>query len=196
MDIATNKNQHNEEPTIGERQTVDRAKHPSLGEGVAVYDNGPAFFRSDAGTIERYARLGLGGFGTSGSWLRATTTSGAEVRLDITGRERGDSHWRIMTHGKARGWLVQVQKPVLHWRWEPDGNTPIALEFNLMKVGTPGAIEKQARRKNGRELPHEQHWFTWTTRSGKHFVWCHERDADKVCWSNDTATTTTQPLLF
>lgn len=166
----------------GDRQTVDRAKHPTLGEGIAVYDNGPAFFRADTGKVERYVRLGLGGFGTGGSWLRAVDAVGNETRLDTTGREDGDSHWRAMTYEKVRGWLVQVSKPVLHWRWEPDGGAPVVLEFSLMKVGPPGALEKQARRKGRRELPHELHWFTWTTRGGVDFVWCHERDADKVSW--------------
>lgn len=169
--------------TIGDRQTVDRAKHPTLGEGVAVYDNGPAFFRSDDGKIERYSELGIGGFGQGGSWLRAKLPSSETVRLDVTDRPHGDRHWRIMTHGKVRGWLVQVAKPVLHWRFEPDRGEAKVFEFSVMKVGTPGALEKQERRKDRRELPHEQHWFTWTTRGGENFVWCNERDADKVTWA-------------
>mgnify|MGYP003558426350 FL=1 len=183
----TNEGEATQAPTIGKRQTVDRAKHPTLGEGVAVYDNGPAFFRSDAGSVERYTRLGFGSCGVGGSWLRAITVGGAEVRLDVTGRVHGDRHWRIMTYGKARGWMVQVAKPVLHWRWEPDGGTPIAFEFDIMRAGTPGAMKRQVRRKNFREMPYEQYWSTFTARDGKHFVWCNESDADKVSWPKGKA---------
>jgi len=56
------------------------------------------------------------------------------------------------------------------------------LEIDIMRVGTPGAMKRQVRRKNFREMPYEQHWSTFTTRDGKHFIWCNECDADKVSW--------------
>ena len=53
-------------PTPGPRQTVDRVCHPTLGEGIAVYHNGPAYFQADSGEVVMMRSIDLGGCGTFG----------------------------------------------------------------------------------------------------------------------------------
>lgn len=94
------------QPPPGPRQTVDQCKHPDLGEGLVVYDNGPAWFQSASGEREEYKSCGGGGAGQSGSWLRAVTKLGKSIRLDTTNRLSGDSHRRASFDFFGPGWLV------------------------------------------------------------------------------------------
>ena len=117
---------------IGERQTVQRAKHPTLGEGRLVYDNGPAFFIADSGEVEKYDAAGWAGCGVSGS--RAYAQRGSErFELDTTDREKGPSHERVVTHDGRPGWLVRwsdatSKRERFHWeRFEPDGGKRVSL---------------------------------------------------------------------
>jgi hypothetical protein len=169
------------------RQTVDRAKHPTLGEGRAVFDNGPAFFVADSGEVESFKSIGFGGCGKSGSYLRAQRPDGTRIELDTTERQGGDSYWRAADSNGVRGWLVSVARPLdeprtgfMSRRWEPDGGTPRKLYVTTMEVGPPGALKRSERRKSGNLLPSEEPWFTWMLTEGPQFVWCHERDADNA----------------
>ena len=110
---------------IGERQTVQRAKHPTMGEGRLVYDNGPAFFVADTGEVEHYEDAGWAGTGVG--YSKAFGRRGTErVSLDTTDREKGPVHSRIVTHDGRAGWLVSWSDKIstknrFHWeRFEPD----------------------------------------------------------------------------
>lgn len=167
----------------GPRQTVDRACHPDLGDGVVVYRNGPAWFRADAdGTIELYTRVEWGGCSvTHGSWLWAHGEVGKR-RLDTTKRQRGDRHDRAVTMDGAPGWLVRLAHPLeeprtgfARHRWEPDGGAPELLYVVRFEVGPPGALKRSARRKSGLLTAEEERWRTYTTTEGKAFV-CRDED--------------------
>jgi hypothetical protein len=173
----------------GDRQTVDRAKHPTFGEGIAVYDNGPAWFRADTGEVETFKRISFGGCGVDGSRLHAVRQSGERIDLDTTKRQAGDRHARIMTNSRVRGWLVQIARlidepctPFIRERFEPDGGTPVKMHVVVLQRGTPGALNRHERRKPKRFLPEEEHWITYTLSDKTDFVFCYEQDADKVCW--------------
>lgn len=117
---------------IGERQTVQWAKHPTLGEGRLVYNNGPAFFLADSGEVEHYDDAGFAGAGSSqssrGEYCESFGSRGGKrVLLDTLRRKRGPQHIRIVTHDGRPGWLVSwndtlSEKNRFMWeRFEPDG---------------------------------------------------------------------------
>jgi hypothetical protein len=185
------------------RQTVDRAKHPDLGEGVVVYDNGPAWFRSDGGEVVPLASVGFGGASKDRHYLRAALPDGKRIELDTTGRQAGDRHVRVMTYGKRRGWLVQVARPIdepytpfIRERWEPDGGQVIKMHVVVLERGTPGANARYERRKPKRYLPEEEHWITYTLSDKTTFVFCYEKDAEVVQWPAKAHAPKEQSSLF
>lgn len=163
------------EHTIGPRQTVDRACHPTLGEGRAVYDNGPAFFLPDVG--EPVAMRSIGGGGsqskpTRRSWLTARAIDGRAIELDTTDRARGERHYRRWhpTHGP--GWYVSGGK-MGHDRWESDNGTTLPLEWSECRVGRP------RKGKTKEEKAEDDHWWTVTLRSGE--VFSYRSEAPFAC---------------
>lgn len=96
------------EPAIGERQTVGRALHPTLGEGRVVYRHGPAFFIADSGEVEHFARVTNGGASAGpppSSWVTAHRADGSSFKLEQHGRDHGRSHDRVVTEDGRPGWL-------------------------------------------------------------------------------------------
>lgn len=174
-------------PEIGPRQTVDRAKHPTLGEGRVVFDNGPMFFLSDDGQVEHYkSEAGCGARSEPRySYKTMRRADGVSVELETTGRVHGDRHWRAFVRMLGAGWLVQIgnapprSMPV---RFEPDDGKPITLDVHSMWTGLPkhDFEKKQTKAMEAeREAASDAGWFTYRSDEGE-FVWCHERDTEKA----------------
>jgi hypothetical protein len=128
------------DPIIGERQTVSRAKHPTLGEGRAVYRNGPAFFVADSGDVVAYQKIDMGRCGVSGSFLRARAADGEKVELEVTKRDSGKTHERVVTEDGRPGWLVWWFDEFGTWCnvFEPnDGGEPLKFGATYAHVGRP-----------------------------------------------------------
>lgn len=160
---------------IGERQTVDRARHPVLGEGRAVYDNGPARFIADDGRVEAFEAIGLGG-GRRGppeyTWLRARTNAGVVVELETTNRPSGRRHWRIAAMLGGAGWISVAEGR--HVTFEPDVGKPVSFDIHSMWVGLPSDRKAVFSGRGSRSL---SDWITYEGPEVGHFVWMHERDA-------------------
>ena len=162
---------------IGERQTVQRAKHPALGEGRLVYDNGPAFFVADSGEVEQYTEAGWAGSGLGTREHYGQLPSRHRVLLDTTEREKGPSHLRIVTEDGRPGWLVTWHDKVSDrerfiWeRFEPDGTG----EHETMMVQTiwVGRAHEENSRK---DIERRRQWRTLRTVGGHCFVFRREDD--------------------
>ena len=153
--------------TICPRQTVDRARHPVLGEGRAVYGNGPAFFLPDVG--EPVAARSIEWAGASSkpvprSWHVMVMDTGDRIELDTTDRERGERHYRRWhpTHGP--GWYVGGTV-VGHDRWESDSGIALPIVWDAMRVGRP------VKGKTKAERAEDEQWWTVTLRNGEVFTY-------------------------
>lgn len=157
-------------PPHRERQTVDRAVHPQLGPGWAIYDNGPARFVADSGVEVECAYLGMGGASAGPpprSWLVLNTEPGERIELDTTDQLRGERHERAVSKLLGPGWMVacrgQIERRWLY-RFEADrGGGAIELVVNLMYVGTPDDRRPRKRPENK--------WMTFETDNAGSFVW-------------------------
>ena len=161
--------------TPGPRQTVDHAKHPTLGEGRAVYENGPAFFLPDVGEPVALRKIGLGGVSSAPrrSYLTAHALDGTVVELETTDREHGDHHFRRWSPLHGAGWLVSLGRKVdraCAMRFDPDEGKPFEFIVHSMCVGRPAyaaEIVKDMRRKNPgtKKRPptpeEDTHWVTY-----------------------------------
>lgn len=164
---------------IGERQTVQHAKHPTLGKGRLVYDNGPAFFIADSGEIERYDEAGWAGSGVDGS--RAYGQNGAvRVELNTTDRKCGPHHERIVTRDGRAGWLVTWMDDVskrerFFWdRFEPDdGGDPIVMMNTGWWLGEPKHKDARASKV---PIEARKPWVTKESVGGHHFTFRRESD--------------------
>ena len=160
---------------MSDRQTHQRCRHPTLGEGVAIYDNGPARFVADSGATVTYSAIEWGGCSTHGpmkSWLIAVDADGNRTDLDKTGQKRSERHYRVATLEGRRGWLVDLQV-TRGWlsRFEPDdGGEPETFAYTVWSRGTP----KQQK------APLTAKWFDWDTTPwhllGTSFCYCREED--------------------
>ena len=142
---------------IGDRQTVQRAKHPTLGEGRLVYDNGPCFFLADSGEVEHYDKADFGGVGSAqssrGRYREHHAWKGyAQTVFDTLDRECGPKHQRIVTQDGRPGWLVSwddatSRRERFNWeRFEPDdGSAPETMMIQRLWVG--GAGDWNSRKK-------------------------------------------------
>lgn len=161
--------------TPGPRQTIDRACHPTLGEGIAVYDNGDAFFQPDGGEPVPMRAIGFGGSGSKPrrSYLWAVTTSGERVELETTGRQGGEVHRRRWSPIFGPGWLVDLPSvplpakygPADYARWhasvgrmrfDPDEGESISFSWTEARVGRLG---KKPRRKA--DIADAENWWTF-----------------------------------
>lgn len=155
-----------EQMTIGERQTVQRAKHPTLGEGRLVHDNGPAFFVADSGEVEHYKSAFC-----SQAWLK----DGREIKFDTKGYPNAKSHQRIvrLSDGKP-GWLSCWFDDFRTWChvFEPDdGSDPFKFPVHQAWVGGE---------KDGGDPPKcREHLMTRKGRAGL-FVYYREEDKAKA----------------
>lgn len=127
--------------TPGPRQTIDRARHPVLGEGIAVYRNGPAYFQPDGGEPVPMKSIDVGGVSTrpvKRTWLVAYTEAGERIELDTTDRQRGDRHFYCARTPHGPGWMVHVGNRVTQfplYRFEPDnGAEPVEMQVHAMRV--------------------------------------------------------------
>jgi hypothetical protein len=162
---------------IGPRQTVDRAKHPTLGEGRAIYNHGPAWFWSDDGEPVAMRSIDMGG-GRAGppryDWLRGVTATGERIELETTDRASGDRHYRRWHPAHGPGWLVAIggaswRKGGPTERWEGDNGTVIPMRVAVMKVGKPGDWTSGGSQRKGTPAEHEN-WFTYELDTGEVFV--------------------------
>ncbi len=92
---------------IGDRQIVQHAKHPTLGEGRLVYDSGPTFFLADSGEAVALQHAGPGGSKSGPPRYSYSTAQqdGKRIELDTTDRKCGPRHMRIVTLDGRPGWL-------------------------------------------------------------------------------------------
>ena len=161
---------------MSDRQTHQRCRHPTLGEGVAIYDNGPARFVADSGETVDYSAIGWGGCSTHGpmkSWITARDAIGNRTDLDTSDQKRGERHERIVTIEGWRGWLVDVPVNGRTWlaRFEPDdGGEPETFAYTAWSRGTP----KQQK------APPSAKWVDWSANPwhllGTSFCYCREED--------------------
>lgn len=156
--------------TAGPRQTCDRAKHPALGEGWAIYDNGPASFVADSGETLQCERISFASSGVDGSRLRARI-GGADVLLDVTKRQRGDSHTRKWHPRFGSGWLVaEGRKDERGWpyRFDPDEGASFRW-FAVELRGGNGMEPKNAKKWAAERKANAEwtHWVTHKTRDGE-----------------------------
>lgn len=191
-----------------DRQTHQRCKHPTLGEGVAIYDNGPARFVADSGEEVDFARITLGGCSSVGpmkSWVTAVTTDGLHDVLDTSDRKRGERHQRIVTIDGRAGWLVDIPAKGRSFlaRFDPDGSvSPGELfTYSLIHVCTPR--EYKARESAMKKAEKRGERYKDTTRSpwitAGDFIYCREPEypgseaAEVALHGPKTAKTVAQP---
>ncbi len=159
-------------PVIGERQTVARARHPMLGEGRAVYRNGPDFFIADSGEVVEFTHMGLGGASEKRSWLVGHLPGGTRVELEQYGRDHGKHHDRIVTEDGRPGWLSWWFDDFGTWChvFEPDGGEPQKFAATYCHVGHP-----KDRKKT--KLPAARAHF-WTIGRGKDFTFVYSKEGE------------------
>lgn len=174
-------------PAPGPRQTLDRCCHPTLGEGVAVYANGPAYFAADSGEVVPMREMRSGGWSKDkGSWLAAIDQNGARVELDVTGRERGTRWERVVGQQHGAGWLGQGGRkhPTLGYamwnRFEPDDGKPFEFWIDAMWVGLPCHDPEKKRKKKEQDRVDAEcracPWMSFRCIDGSFFV--HQREED------------------
>lgn len=171
-------------PEIGPRQTVDRAKHPTLGDGRLVHRNGPAFFIADIGELVALTHVDMGGSSSNPrrSWYVAYQ-DGKRIELDHTDMPRGDRHDRVHASILGDGWLVWVGgMPGDRWihRFEVDGGKPFEFDVHQMWVGLPEHKDANSKKANAAQsVAADAGWRTMSG-DGFTFVYCHEADKTKA----------------
>lgn len=173
-------------PEIGPRQTVDRAKHPTLGEGRLVHRNGPAFFVADSGEWCALSNVDFGGSRTGPPRYSYKTAyqDGKRIELEDTERANGDVHDRIFSPMIGAAWLVQLGvHPERRWqsRIEPDGGKPFEIVYHQMWVGLAehGADRMNKKLMTEQDFAAKAGWRTYRGDFGT-FTWCYEVDAEKA----------------
>lgn len=172
---------------IGDRQTVQRAKHPKLGEGRLVYGNGPVFFLADSGEVEPYDRAGWSGSGSASSSRgeyreHYAERFGARVLFDSTGRDCGATHERIVSQDGRAGWLVRwndktSNRERFHWeRFEPDNGDEHETMMNQVWWRGEAKHEKKSSTTRGNSLEEREPWMTSKSIGGHLFTYRRECD--------------------
>lgn len=145
----------------GPRQTVDRCIHPTLGPGIAVYDNGPAFFRADSGALVSYKAIQWAG--TGGGQTTLTATPGHNKRpLTLVRTEAGETHARFWHPMLGGGWLVW-ERSDRGIRFEADDGAGVRFHWVRLSVGRAGVLDAT----QGKLPPEEEHWETFGLRNGE-----------------------------
>jgi hypothetical protein len=168
-------------PEIGPRQTVDRAKHPTLGEGRLVHRHGPSFFVADSGEWCALTNVGSGGSSSSPrrSWCTAEQ-DGKRIELDDTNRQSGARHDRAYVHNHGVGWLIWlIDGDCHHHRFEPDNGSVFDLHVDTLWSGLPE--HKECRQKDIKSQ-REARAAGWMCMSDDMttVAWCHEADEQKA----------------
>ena len=166
---------------IGDRQTVDRAKHPTLGEGRLVHRNGPSFFIADSG--EWCALTDVGGGGSSSSPRRSWVTArqdGKRIELEETDRERGDRHDRAHVHSMGTGWLTwHGGEDLERHRFEPDDGKAIEFRAHQLWIGLPEHKDCKQKQWPSQKAAGDAGWRCMSDEVLT-IVWCHEADKEKA----------------
>lgn len=172
-------------PEIGPRQTIDRACHPTLGEGRLVHRNGPAFFVADSGEWCAFSSADWGGSSSNPrrSYLVAYQ-DGKRIELETTERQHGDRHDRIWSPMIGGAWLVNLgvhPERCQVDRVEPDGGKPFEITYYMMSIGLADhCVDKLSKKLDAEmSLAGAAGWKTYKGDFGT-FTWCHEADADKA----------------
>ncbi len=164
------------DPDAGPRQTVERLRHPTLGEVVAVYSNGPAYLRTADGVRVDVLRIGAGGASSARDdrparvW-RVVHTADGRAEADVI--TRGDSHERASSPLLGPGWMVWCAKG-LRMRWEGDDGRVLPLDVSGLQAGDAAYIAACVRaeksRKRDKEWPklegEARSWMRLTMRDG------------------------------
>ncbi len=183
----------------GPRQTVDRALHPTLGEGIAVYENGPAFFQADSGEVQHMAKLGLGGAGNNGSYLVARTTGGERIELNTTKRQRGEHHSHRWSPIFGDGWLVLESSPpgdrlgYIPARFDAHGGAVVRFKVTVMHVNRPAFYAANSKKKKPMVDPEEEQWTTYVSKDGETLIF---RNSAPLEAPESPPAETAQPSLF
>lgn len=165
------------DPDAGPRQTVERLRHPTLGEVVAVYDHGPAYLRTPDGVRVDVLRIGDGGASSARedrparSWRVVHTAGGTRTEADII--VRGDSHRRTSSPLLGMGWMVWCAEG-FRMRWEGDDGRVLPLDVAVLQAGDAAYIAESARveksRKQDKVWPklegEARNWMRLTMRDG------------------------------
>ncbi len=165
------------DPDAGPRQTVERLRHPTLGEVVAVYDHGPAYLRTADGARVDVLRIGDGGASSARedrparSWRVVHTAGGGRTEADII--VRGDSHKRTSSPLLGMGWMVWLAEG-FRMRWEGDDGRVLPLDVRALHAGDAAYIAESARveksRKRDKVWPklegEARNWMRLTMRDG------------------------------
>ena len=165
------------DPDAGPRQTVERLRHPTLGEVVAVYDHGPAYLRTADGTRVDVLRIGDGGASSARedrparSWRVVHTAGGGRTEVVII--VRGESHKRTSSPLLGMGWMVWLAEG-FHMRWEGDDGRVLPLDVRVLQAGDAAYIAESARveksRKRDKVWPklegEARNWMRLTMRDG------------------------------
>lgn len=156
-------------PLAGPRQTVDRCVHPTLGPGVAIYENGPSLFVPDAGEPVPFASIRFGGASSGASFLNASHGHGDIVRLDTFGLPRGDTHRRAWSPRFGLGWAVYLTSRRMAIRFESDAGSSFEIDATIWHVGKPGKEPKWPKKDKPKspELLEWEQWDTWTSKDGE-----------------------------
>ena len=155
----------------GTRQTVERLRHPALGDVVAVYDNGPSYLRTTDGSRVDVFNIGCGGASLARSWRVVRHADGSRVEADII--TRGDSHRRTSSPMLGMGWMVWLAEGFL-MRWEGDDGRVIPLDVVMLQAGDAAYIAESSRvdksRKRDKTWPklegEARRWVRLTMRDG------------------------------
>ena len=159
------------DPDAGPRQTVERLRHPTLGEVVAVYDNGPSYLRTADGSRVDVLSIGCGGASSGRSWRAVRHADGSRVEADII--TRGDAHRRTSSPLLGMGWMVWRAEGFL-MRWEGDDDRALPLDVRVLQAGDAAYIAESARvdksRKRDKVWPKLEgeaaRWMRLTMRDG------------------------------
>lgn len=156
------------------RQTIDRVHHPKRGPGALHYENGPASFVANDGTVTPLKSASMGGASsTRGSWRVAVDPEHGRVECPLV--EAGDAHRRGWIASVGDCWIVWLAAKGQRWggfrmRIEPDsGAAPWTVEVSMLCGGRPAYAAKVERSRG--KLPHREpeddHWQTWRLTTGE-----------------------------
>lgn len=155
---------------IGDRQTVDCVKHPTLGEGRLVHRNGPAFFIADSGEWRDLTRVD----GDSAQ------ENGRHVEFDTRGRQCGARHDRVYVHTRGGGWLVWlIDNDCHHHRFEPDGGLALDMRADVLWSGLPEHKDCWQKDVTKQMAARAAGWRSMCDAMTT-LTWCHEADKEKA----------------
>jgi hypothetical protein len=150
----------------GPRQTIERVSHPQRGAGIAVYRNGPSFFRPDGGDAIPM-KISAGGYckGFGSYTVLHDPEHGRTEAKKIETDKPSELHRRHWSPIFGMGWYVMTRPTD---RFEGDDGRVIVIDACVYAVGTPDYRRRSDKRRSTREpiTPEEDQWMTVETRDG------------------------------